>query len=323
MIKISIIVPVFNIKQTLLRKCIDSLLSQTLVEVEIILVDDASTLQETKQVLSYYKNHQKIHLINHKINTRQGGARNTGLKVARGQFIGFVDADDYISKDMYKLLYEKAIKDSADVVIGGACDVDINGNTLRNRPIRVEFRYATIVCDKIYRKQMILDNNIYFPENMFSEDWVGRLFILHANIVSVVDKILYYYVKHGSSTMDTSGLYVDIIKAAEMFFKACKSRGFLEKYPDEVRLCYFYMYFEATYRLIMKHEKNYLKILKIMLSIMKDRGVTIYDDSIKKDLRKKFWWEIRLLDKNPKLFKFYVFIKFGRHNKLNLLEQYA
>ncbi len=101
MIKVSIIVPVYNTKEKLFKKCIESLVSQTLEDVEIILVDDASTDEETIKLLDEYKNRfeNKIVLITHDSNKRQGGARNSGLRVAKGEFVGFVDADDYIDKD--------------------------------------------------------------------------------------------------------------------------------------------------------------------------------------------------------------------------------
>ena len=106
--KLSVIVPVYNAKDKLPR-CLDSLLAQTLSDIEFILVNDASTDGSYDILLDYEKQSpERIIVIDCEVNRRAGGARNTGLDMASGDYIGFVDSDDYILPDMFECLYNKA-----------------------------------------------------------------------------------------------------------------------------------------------------------------------------------------------------------------------
>ena len=113
---VSVIVPVYN-GEKYIRRCLDSLLNQTLENIQIIVVNDAST-DNTLSILNEFKKQaeNKVTIITLPINKKQGGARNAGLDVARGEYIGFVDADDFVKLDMYKKLYEKALSHNYDVV---------------------------------------------------------------------------------------------------------------------------------------------------------------------------------------------------------------
>ncbi|MBR4316077.1 MAG: glycosyltransferase, partial [Alphaproteobacteria bacterium] len=115
--KISIIVPVYNV-QKYLDKCLKSIISQTLTDIEIILVDDGSTDSSGLICDKYAKKDKRIKVV-HQKNARQGAARNAGIKLATGDYIGFVDSDDYITSDMFEKLYKKAYIYDADIVM---CD---------------------------------------------------------------------------------------------------------------------------------------------------------------------------------------------------------
>ena len=123
--KVSVIVPVYNTEKYL-EQCITSITSQTLREIEIIIVDDGS--QEECAVLcdSLAKTDDRIRVI-HKENAGPGFARNTGIEAANGEYIGFVDSDDYIKPQMYDTLYNAALKNNADLVVAGISFV--GGNT--------------------------------------------------------------------------------------------------------------------------------------------------------------------------------------------------
>ena len=109
MIKVSVIVPVWNVEKYL-EKCLDSLVNQTLKEIEIIVVNDESPDNSQKIIDKYVKKYpKKIKALSQK-NGGQGSARNHGLKYATGEYIGYVDSDDYIEKNMYELMYNKAKK---------------------------------------------------------------------------------------------------------------------------------------------------------------------------------------------------------------------
>ncbi|MBR1443254.1 MAG: glycosyltransferase family 2 protein [Firmicutes bacterium] len=114
--KVSVIVPVYNSEKYLVN-CLTYLVNQTLEDIEIICVDDCSTDESVdilKDCLSQFPD--KVRVIQHKKNLGPGGARNTGIKVARGEYIGFVDSDDQVDVSMYEKLYAKAKEDDYDIV---------------------------------------------------------------------------------------------------------------------------------------------------------------------------------------------------------------
>ena len=123
---ISVIIPVFNTEKYL-KECLNSLINQTLINIEIICINDASTDNSLNILCEYAEKDKRIKVIDLKINKRQGGARNEGLKVAGGEYIGFVDSDDWIDIKMYQRLYKKIIEEKADIC---SCDYyEINSET--------------------------------------------------------------------------------------------------------------------------------------------------------------------------------------------------
>ena len=125
--KVSIIVPVYNAEKYL-KRCINSLKNQTLEDIEIILVDDSSTDSSLEICQIAADEDSRIKVI-HKVNEGAGYARNAALKIATGEYIGFLDSDDFAEKEMFKTLYEKAIKYDSDLVMSGVLFVD--GNMFR------------------------------------------------------------------------------------------------------------------------------------------------------------------------------------------------
>ena len=321
MIKVSVIVPVYNIEKKLLEKCIQSILEQTLDSIEIILVDDASTNRETIKILETYKLKEKVTLIKHKQNKKQGGARNTGLKAAKGEYIGFVDADDYVHLEMYRLLYTKALEDNADIVDCDLVHVDDQGKVLKYEKSINKMDNSSLIknsgrnVSKLFRKELLLINKIYFPENMFFEDnAISSLHILYASKISKINKYLYYYVRHSSSTISNISLHLsDKIKAGQIFYNTMNERGFFDKYNDIMQLKYFEVYFKTTYRLVMKYDSNYINTLKSIIHDMQSKGVVISSENIQSTLKTKEKFEIWVLLNIPKIFKLYVDMKYNKY----------
>ena len=115
--KVSIIVPIYNVEKYL-RQCLDSIVNQTLKDIEIILVDDGST-DSCPSICDEYASKDKRIIVIHKENAGLGAAYNTGLDIAKGDYIGFVESDDFIELNMYEELYNKAVESGVEVVIGG------------------------------------------------------------------------------------------------------------------------------------------------------------------------------------------------------------
>ena len=218
--KLSIIVPVFNMASgDKLTFCLDSLLSQNLDDYEIIAVDDCSTDESLKILQDYEKkNPDKFRVIHSEVNRHQGGAKNLGVKAASGDWIGFIDADDWIDPDMYRLMLEKADNTGADMV---GCDlslvsehtynvgevVEANGTTDQSGVLDHEKKKSLILDGgrlvvKIYKKETILQKELFFPEGIFYEDnAMSNSYLLTAKHYEYIAKPWYYYYQHDASTV--------------------------------------------------------------------------------------------------------------------------
>lgn len=213
--KVSIIVPAYNTEKYI-YKCLLSLIKQTLKEIEIIIVNDGSTDRTSSIIQQFATEDNRIKVINQE-NKKQGAAKNNGMKIATGEYIGFVDSDDWVDLDYFEKLYNSAKKYNSDIAL--ATNVRIgNGKTKKRLNIQKE-EFVTSLQDKIdisnqvknpcptnkiYRKKMLNDNSITWPENVYCED---KLFtiqaIYYANGLVTVPDINYYYFRNPNSTVNT------------------------------------------------------------------------------------------------------------------------
>ncbi|HBK60182.1 MAG TPA: glycosyltransferase family 2 protein, partial [Firmicutes bacterium] len=129
--KVSVIVPMYNVERYV-RQCVDSLLAQTLDDIEIILVDDGSPDSCGKIADEYAVRYGNVKSV-HRENGGLGPARNTGIENASGEYVGFIDSDDWVSPAMFRLLYEAAKQNDADIAVGG-CEEWVNGKASATCP---------------------------------------------------------------------------------------------------------------------------------------------------------------------------------------------
>lgn len=217
--KVSIIVPVYNVEKYL-PKCIESITNQTLKDIEIILVNDGSTDNSGKLIDEYVVKDKRIKVI-HKKNEGQGSARNVGLDIATGEYIGFVDSDDWIDSDMYEKLYIKAKEESLDVVV---CSRKVwSENNVVNYKINMKneilndlqndlpgyivnyllYTYTVSTCNKIYKSKILKTNNIKFDnvKNVGSEDALFNIYVsLNINKIASVANTYYNGIDRNGST---------------------------------------------------------------------------------------------------------------------------
>lgn len=207
--KVSIIIPVFNTRPYL-EKCLDSLTTQTLQEIEIICIDNGSTDGSYEFIQEYAKHHANMIVYRHAPG-RQGGARNAGIEVARGEFIGFVDSDDFVSPGMFRKMIEAAQACRADVVVcnfehyydgRGPTGPVLPGNLLTNHEsFLIQHRPRMLrnltPWNKLYSREFLELHKIRFPVDIFHEDnfFVIVAFVLAKRIVTVPEP-LYYYRRH-------------------------------------------------------------------------------------------------------------------------------
>lgn len=212
--EISIIVPVYNTEEYLGR-CIESILSQSFKHIELILVNDGST-DNSGEICEKYQLLDERVIVIHQENQGQGAARNKGLEIARGNFIGFVDSDDFIEIEMYEKMHSTLIKTNSDIVICQVNSIDeidnvektkyngpIEGNCETGREALLRYlkdgRWGP--CDKLY-KRCVVKNVKFLEEKTCEEDHAVMIPILYGlNKVNTINDYLYnYLVRTGSTT---------------------------------------------------------------------------------------------------------------------------
>lgn len=235
---VSIIVPVYNGEKTI-KKCLDSILAQTLKEIEIIVINDNSS-DSTLQILKSYK--KEIVLINNDKNVGPAESRNKGLAKAKGKYIGFVDSDDYIDRDMYKTMVDN-MNDDTDLVccsrynvIKGELKPIINNSKTTNPK---EFsKTSNYNVDKLFKKSIINRYRIRQPEQYkYAEDFAFNIkYKYYAKKMVILENPFYYYVydSEGSITNNYNqnilGI-VDVLRDTMDFFK---SEGVFDQYYEEL-----------------------------------------------------------------------------------------
>lgn len=204
---ISLVIAVYKVEKYL-RKCVDSVLGQTYQNLEIILVDDGSPDGCGAICDEYAQRDSRVKVI-HQENGGLSAARNSGLEIARGEYVGFIDSDDYLSPLMYEKLIHTAEEQSADIVICGFNKVDEDGNSIWCTPqvswsgtgaefVKTDGVQLNYVWHKLYRRSLF--KNIRFPEGKLYED----IFIMHdifwqaEKVVRITDIGYHYFIRTGS-----------------------------------------------------------------------------------------------------------------------------
>lgn len=199
--KLSIIVPVYNVKPYL-PTCLDSLVNQTIDDYEIILVDDGSSDGSADIIRDYAERYPSLISFIRVDNGGQGRARNFGIEMASGDYLGFIDSDDWIELDMYEKMYSKAVETNADVVV---CDFmekfsDGRENYLLAATQDEKLASAGSSCNKIFRRSLVED--LRFPVGLWYEDfYFSAIMLLKSRRTEFVDEALYIYRRGQESTM--------------------------------------------------------------------------------------------------------------------------
>lgn len=299
MAKISVIIPCYNVAPYIDR-CLTTITRQTigLDALEIICIDDASTddtwqhLQEWEQ-----KYPENIMLIHSDTNARQGTARNIGLQYASADWIAFIDSDDWLELDYFEKLYSVTLIGDCDVV---SCqnqrDYSTEMTFFEDRSTGKENRFMLIdtvekrklffnlqsagfaAWGKIIRKSLLVDNRIYFPENLAYEDsYWGPLLHFYINRVYLVEEKLYHYFVNRQSTVlqKDADYHTDWLTVQSMKWHEWEKRGFLFDYREELEydfLCTCYLGFLKILflRYTVPSYSHYLLVKEIMLQKIPD-----------------------------------------------------
>lgn len=244
MIKVSVIVPVYNVEKYL-SKCLETLVNQTLQNIEIIVVNDGATDNSAAIIDSFVSRYPNIISLK-KENGGLSDARNYGMLHAVGEYIGFVDSDDYVDFDMYEKLYQKAKEENSDIVEcdlhhvfpDGSVDTEIGDRIQDKKQMLMMGR--SVVWNKIYKRDWLRSTGIIFPKGLIYEDveFYCKM-IPHIRKYSYVDAASIYYVQRGDSINNKQTLKtLDILKVLQNIKDYYVEIGVYEEYAEALEFLY-------------------------------------------------------------------------------------
>lgn len=280
--KISVIVPVYNV-EPYLAKCLESLINQTLKEIEIIIVNDGSTDGSQKIIEEYSKKYSSIKMFN-KPNSGLSDARNYGIEHAEGEYLAFVDSDDWVEPEMMEEMYRLANKHKAEIVFCSLEKVAEDNTIIEPLPqmpqseekinLKEDFsvfgEMSCFACNKIFKRELF--KNIKFPKDLHFEDvaTVPRLFI-KATTIAKSDKYFYkYLVRTGSITRNYDSKGLDMLKAIKIVkedFVKSSYKNFILDWKKFVILQGFYSFLAYFAYVKTPNKKQMFSKLKDMLSL--------------------------------------------------------
>ena len=284
---ISVIVPIYNIKEYL-ERCIDSILAQTYQNIEVLMVDDGSTDGTSELVDKIALKDSRIRVF-HKENGGSSSARNLAMTEAKGQYFSFIDSDDYIEPDMMEKLYQAIQTSGMPIAQGAREEIDEQGNILPDIciPPEKETVYASkdfmrelllhkgdcSFCTKLTKASLFHDNGYVFPEGKLNEDFhvLVKMLPLIPGIVSIPKRVYHVFYKSGSNTRVVdknafSRVYGDNVDNAEMVLTIVE-----KQYPDLKNTAMRFGFYQRLDYLLhipisrmTKDEKQYREIVKYL-----------------------------------------------------------
>ena len=289
--KISVIVPVYNTEK-FLKKCIESIINQTLKEIEIILINDGST-DNSLEVLQFFKEKDERIIIVNKKNEGASEARNIGIELARGEYLSFLDSDDYVEENMLEEMYYNSKKNNVDILISdyyrnedeekkysasSYLGDDLKKLTSKKCCLEILlYRVTPMLWNKLIKRQLFVNNNIKFPEEVFhQEDYITMIKLTYyAKKIMFLKEAFYHYVIHDNQGTKTSGKekeffdYYNSYIILEKFFKDKRDGEiFLKKiYAEKIQL--YYNYLKRKYKNTKIEEKLYKELKKEKVQILR------------------------------------------------------
>jgi glycosyltransferase involved in cell wall biosynthesis len=269
-IKVSIIVPVYNV-EPYLEKCLSSLVNQTLEEIEIIVVNDGSPDNSPLIIDNFVQAYPNKIVSCKKENGGLSSARNFGIKNAHGEYLGFVDSDDFVELDMFEKMYLRANETDADIVVtniikeyhnnvvkGYFEDINIFGKNILESP-QILLDSRSYAWNKIYRTKMWRDNNFEFPVKLRFEDSNLIYNVLAcANKVECVNIPMYHYIKSRTSSITNilDNKIFDIFYSCNSIISFYKEKGYFDKlYPQLETICVKHIFVRINILLNTKYSR--------------------------------------------------------------------
>ena len=273
-IKVGIIVPVYNTEKYL-KKCLNSLVKQTLDEIEIIIINDGS-VDKSQEIIDEFSNQYPDKIKSYiQSNSGQAAARNFGLKKAVGEYVLFIDSDDYIEVNTCEKVYGIAKQSDLDILCFNMCEefennIEKPSNYYSFNNYSKNIKYVlneTSVTNKLIRRKILIDNKLFFMEDYIYEDLelIPRL-VLYTDKIDFIDDKLYHYVIHNDSTMRQKN-YNPKLNSIFVVIESLKKKFDNTPYTSEMEyLCIEHLLHGAVLRYLDYPEgnKDIIKIADIM-----------------------------------------------------------
>ena len=262
---VSVIVPFYNVEEYI-EKCLETLVSQTLEDIEIIIVNDGSKDKSIEIVNKFLKTYPEKLVYLEKENGGLSDARNYAINYAKGEYIAFLDSDDYVEKDMYEKMYELAKKENSDMVecnfyweypnkIKEDIGVTYNGKNEMLEKIRV------VAWNKLIKREILVNSKVYFPKGYCYEDveFTYKL-IPYIETVSFLKKPCVHYIqRQGSISNSQNERTKEIFDVLEHVIEYYKEKDIYEKYKEELEYVYIRYAFCSSLLRIVKIENASLQ----------------------------------------------------------------
>lgn len=277
--KVSVIVPVYKVEDYL-AKCLDSLVNQTLKELEIIIVNDGSPDNSEKIIKKYEKKYPNI-LYLKKENGGLSSARNYGIKYATGEYIAFLDSDDYVTLDMYDKMYLKAKEKNYDMVL---CDINyiypdktLNVTCgIKNDTDNIKKTYLTIhpaAWNKIFKKELF-NNDVLFKNGVWFEDveFIYRMLPYVKSIGVIHQPFNQYIQREGSITNTVNPKIYDYIDNMNGIIAFYKERNMYQEYQKELEYVYVRYLYATFIKSVSRYDyEEYMKAVILAIKNVKEK----------------------------------------------------
>lgn len=268
--KVSVIVPIYNVER-FVKRCLDSLVNQTLQEIQIILVNDGSTDESGNIAKEYASKYTNKIIYLEKENGGLSDARNFGMRYAEGEYIAFLDSDDYVENTMYEEMYNKALQENSDYV---ECDflweypdkIKVDKRIPYSNKKEMLTNVRVVAWNKLIKREILEKNNISFPKGLRYEDieFTYKL-IPYLNKVSYVDKEFVHYVQRNNSIANVQNeRTAEVFTIFDNIIKYYQEKGFYEEYKEELEYSYSRILLCSSLKRIckIKDSKTRKKLIK-------------------------------------------------------------
>lgn len=285
-IKISIILPVYNSEKYLTRT-LDSLLKQTLDDFELIIINDASTDNSLNIVNKYKNKFKNLKIFNLKFNEGVHNARNLGLKHATGEYLSFIDSDDFISPNFLESMYKNAVSNDSDIV---CCNYLITSDRykikncfhLQSKVYDSQFILKALITDvklhffvwnKLWKRTLVTENKIIFESTCYEDILFSVKAFYYSKKIFILNESLYYYFKHNSSlthimSIDKIYKYINTLENLNVFLVQNNIYGIYKK--NYILLCLRFL-LSCSYKIPLAYIRSNpgISIFKCCIDIFK------------------------------------------------------